>query len=164
MFQRAACRWPQSTECEDKVCALVTTKLEHPGENWSFYIRCAELTVLENGKPTLDSPITVRYRYPSRDTFQLGPGDKTEYGTIIKGLPFGKPVIVEALFVLEKQRSWLERRLELGRYVAYDFASTAVPPLKRDQAQSSSQELTDQQGDQREPLPSCKTLGYARLK
>jgi hypothetical protein len=88
-------------ECEGKPCALVTTKLEHPGENWSFYIKCAELTVVEDGKPTLYSPITIRFRHPSRDTFELGPGEKTEYGTIVKGLPFGKPVIIEALFVLQ---------------------------------------------------------------
>lgn len=142
--------------CEGDVCALVTTKLEHPGENWSFYIKCAELTVVEDGKPTLYSPI--RYRHPSRDTFELGPGEKTEYGTIVKGLPFGKPVIVEALFVLEQKAPWgLHWLLE---YTAYDFASIAVSPLKRDQGQRPAQELGDQkQGDQREPLPSCKKLG-----
>jgi len=49
--------------------------------------------------------------------------------------------------------------LEVG-YTAYDFASIAVPPLKRGQGQGPAQELGDQkQGDQREPLPSCKMLG-----
>ena len=140
-------------ECEGKVCALVTTKLEHPGENWSFYIKCAELTLVEDGKPTADSPITIRYRHPSRETFELGPGEKTEYGTIVRGLPFGKPVIIEALFVL--QQKWF--RL----FTAYDFASVAVPPWKPDQGQGSGQDIGDQnQGDQRAPLPSCKTLGW----
>ena len=75
--------------------------------------------------------------HPSRDSFELGPGDKTEYGTIIKGLPFGKPFIIEALVVLEKQFSLLE-----------DWNLRDMSPT------------ISLAGDQPEPLLSCKTLGY----
>jgi hypothetical protein len=104
-------------KCEGKVCALVTTKLER-GANWSAYVEKAELTVVEDGKR--HNPISIQYKHPSRDTFELAPGEKTEYGTIVPDLPSGKPVIIEALFVLQ-QKAWF------GSYTYYVFASIAVP-------------------------------------
>jgi hypothetical protein len=108
-------------KCEGKVCALVTTKLEHPGENWSSYVTRAELTVVVDGKRY--DPISIQYKYPSRDSFELGPGEKTEYGTIVD-VPSGKPVVIEALFVMQQKFFW--------SHPAFVFASIAVPPSNQE--------------------------------
>jgi len=103
--------------CDGVPCGLVNIDIER-GENWGTYVVQGELTVVVDG--VRGPPIAVSYKDPHRPTFELVPGEKTHYGAIVE-LPRAKPVIIEALFVMQ-QAGWF------SAYRAYVFASTAVKP------------------------------------
>ncbi len=115
---------------DGKTWGLVTVKLER-GENWSAIVECAELKV-RRWDNTRSDPIRIVFKYLGRETFELSPGEKTQYAEIVE-LPAGKPAVIEALFVME-QRNWVYDRSSslLGRLVpdrSYVFGSVAVPPF-----------------------------------
>ena len=106
----------QPVPCGDKSCVLVTITLER-GENWGTYVEHAQLTVVADEKR--GEPIPIQFKYPGRETFELSPGEKTQYGAIVE-LPAGKRFLIEALFVMQQKRLWSDP--------AYVFGSVAVLP------------------------------------
>jgi hypothetical protein len=107
-----------TVKCAKKLCAAIVKIEIQRGDNWGAYVECAELTLVVDGERS--KPIAIQYKYHDRPSFELSPGEKTQYGAVVE-VPEGKLAVVEVLFVMQ-QKHWL-------RDPAYVFGSAVVSPL-----------------------------------